>query len=84
MVPEQSELRLCYDILRKTACLSKAALLASKKGLNYCKFRIILDIFEEFGLVKQDMTRDSAALVRSTGKADLTKSKILADLKTMG
>ncbi len=84
MVPEQSELRLCYDILRKTSCLSKAALLASKKGLNYCKFRIILDIFEEFGLVKQDMTRDSAALVRSTGKADLTKSKILADLKAMG
>ncbi len=83
MAPEQSELRLCYDILRKTSCLSKAALLAAKQGLNYCKFRIILDIFGEFGLAETDITRDYAALLPSTVKADLTKSKILADLKAM-
>lgn len=83
MAPEQSELRLCYDILRKTTCLSKAAMLASKNGLNYCKFRIVLDIFGEFGLAELDLTRDYAALVPSAPKADLTKSKILADLKNM-
>ena len=83
MAPEQAELRLCYDILRKTSCLSKAAILAAKQGLNYCKFRIILDIFGEFGLAETDITRDYAALLPSTAKADLSKSKILADLKAM-
>lgn len=83
MAPEQPELRTCYDILRKTTCLSKAAMLASKQGLNYCKFRIILDIFTEFGLARQDMTRDFIELIPSKVKADLSKSKVLAELKSM-
>ncbi len=83
MAPEQPELRICYDVLRKTTCLSKAALLCAKQGLNYCKFRIILDIFAEFGLAEQDLTRDYAALLPTKAKADLSKSKILAELKAM-
>ncbi len=81
MAPEQTELRSCYDILRKTTCMSKAAMLMNKQNVNYCKFRIMLDIFAEFGLVKQDITNDYAGLIPNAPKADLTKSKILAGLK---
>ena len=83
MAPTQDELRTCYDILRTTSCMSKAATIALRKNINYCKFRIILDIFEEFGLVTIDMTTDSAMLVKGAPKADLTKSKILAELNGM-
>ncbi len=80
MKPEQQELKTCYDILRTTSCMSKAAMLSFRKNINYCKFRIILDVFEEFGLVNIDITRDTAALVNGAPKADLSKSKILAEL----
>ena len=83
MVPEQAELRKCYDILRKTKRFSKAVMLSSKENVNYCKFRIILDIFGEFGLIETDFTKDYVSLVPSAPKADLTKSKILSDLKNI-
>lgn len=81
MAPAMDELKKCYDILRKTHCLSKAAMLASKSGMNYCKFRVALDVFEEFGLVKTDITCDKAELVPNAPKADLSKSVILKSFK---
>lgn len=83
MAPEQAELKTCYDILRKTPLLSRAAMNAFMQGINYCKFRIMLDIFSEFGLITQDMTTDSVQIIQGAPKADLSKSKILADLKSM-
>ena len=58
-------------------------MLSSKENINYCKFRIILDIFGEFGLIETDFTTDYVSLVPSAPKADLTKSKILSDLKNI-
>lgn len=81
MAPAMDELKKCYDILRKTHCLSKAAMLCAKAEMNYCKFRIALDVFEEAGLVTVDLTCDKAEIVPSAPKADLSKSAILAKLK---
>ncbi len=81
MAPTMDELKKCYDILRKTHCISKAAMLTAKADMNYCKFRIALDVFEEMGLVRTDITCDRAELVPNAPKADLTKSEILAKLK---
>ena len=81
MAPTMDELRKCYDVLRKTHCISKAAMLLSKAGMNYCKFRIALDVFEEAGLVTVDLTCDKAEIIPSAPKADLSKSEILANLK---
>ncbi len=81
MAPTMDELKKCYDMLRKTHCISKAAMLCSKAGMNYCKFRIALDVFEEAGLVTVDLTCDKAEIIPSAPKADLSKSEILAKLK---
>ena len=83
MTPTGEELRSCYDILKATSCMSKAAMVAANMNINYCKFRIVLDVFEEFGLVKIDVTSDRATIVKGAPKADLTKSKILAKLSEM-
>ncbi len=81
MAPTMEELKKCYDVLRKTECMSKAAMLVSKDGMNYCKFRISLDVFEEAGLIRTDITCDRAELIPNAPKADLSKSSILAGLK---
>lgn len=80
MAPENTEMRTVYDILRQTDVLSKAELFADRAGINCCKFSIILDILKEFSLAETDITRDSVKLLPAKQKADLTKSKILAEL----
>ena len=81
MAPETDELRKIYDILRSTNCFTKAEMLADRAGINACKFRIILDVFAEFGLAETDITKDSVKLLPARGKADLGKSRVIAGLK---
>ncbi len=81
MLPEGDDMKKAYDILNMTAFFSKAELLADKAGLNCCKFGIITDIFEEFGLVEKDITADRIRVIPRKDKADLSKSRILASLK---
>ena len=80
MAPETAELRTIYDILRGTNSLSKAEMLASRADVNPCKFRVILDVFKEFGLAGTDVTKDEVHLLPARGKADLAKSKVIAGL----
>lgn len=84
MAPDTGELRKVYDILRSTGCLSKAEITADRAGINPCKFRIILDVFGEFGLAAADVTSDSVKLLPAKGKADLEKSRVIAGLKARG
>lgn len=84
MLPEGDDMKKAYDILNKTAFFSKAELLADKAGLNCCKFGIITDIFEEFGLVERDITADRIKVIPRKDKADLSKSRILSSLKDIG
>ena len=80
MSPDNKDMKQGYDILKTTTILSKAELLAHKAGLNCCKFRIIVDVLCEFGLAETDLSRDFVRLIPAAAKADLSKSKILADL----
>lgn len=81
MIPTDEERRRVYDILRTTRSLSKAEITADRAGINCCKFGIILDIFEEFGLIKRDITRDSAVLQPVRAKVDLERSSVLEKLR---
>jgi len=81
MIPTDEERRKVYDIIRGTHSLSKAELTADRAGINCCKFGVILDMFEEFGLVKRDITADSVVPLPVRSKVDLEKSKVLAKLR---
>lgn len=80
MAPTNEEMRLCYDALRKNTSLSRAADTAVQTGVNYCKFRIAVDVLAEFGLAEADLATDKVKLIPSKTKADLTKSGILRRL----
>ena len=81
MIPERDELMKVYDILRNTRSLSAAEMIADRSGINACKFRIITDVFGEFGLAETDLPGDGIRLLPAAGKADLSKSKVIAALK---
>ncbi len=82
MVPELTEMRVVYGMLRSCTVLSKAEVLANRLGINYCKFRIILDVFGEMRLAQVDIPADSVKLLPVKGKVDLEQSRIIARLKT--
>ena len=51
-------------------------------SINYCKFRVCIDIFEEKGLVSLDRLAQTAALIKTEGKVDLEQSEILSALRS--
>ncbi|MCM1334883.1 MAG: single-stranded-DNA-specific exonuclease RecJ [Bacteroides sp.] len=85
MSPTTEEMRRCYDILRRAdGSLARAESEALREGLNPCKFRVALDVFAEFSLAESDPVGGRYRLLPAKGKADLTKSRVLAGLRGMG
>jgi single-stranded-DNA-specific exonuclease len=90
-IPEKSDIRVIYDILRLFSAFAGSDGLsaeriyteASAKGLNYCKFRIILDVLKEFDLIKYDIINNKVKLIPAAEKADLESSRILGGMKTL-
>ena len=69
-VPQNGE--ITFDLAFGAVC---------SETMNYCKFRIILDVFDELGLLETDICRETVKLAPATVKADLDDSKILSELK---
>ncbi len=82
-VPSLEELRWTYKLLRSRGGsqnhVEQFYLEAVGNKLNYCKFRLILDVFEELGLIS--IPPDSSFIeMRNVGKVDLEQSTILRNL----
>ena len=81
IVPEKKDMMKVYDLLKKEKSLSGAAQRAFAEGINYCMFRVILDVFDEFGIAVYDPVSDTAALVPAAKKADFSASRHLSALR---
>lgn len=88
MMPQRNEFVAVYKLIAK----EKTDVTADKifmqvntlTTLNYCKFRIILDIFEEMNLISVSHSTDIINLVaHGTEKINLENSDILGNLKTL-
>ena len=51
--------------------------------LNYFKFRIILDCFEELSLVKKDYAKEFVSLIKTERKVDLESAEALKKIKSV-
>lgn len=83
-VPTLEELRWLYKILRNRGGSSIHVdlffLAEVSAKMNYCKYRLILDIFQELGLIR--LPADfSAIYMEETGKVNLENSEILTWLR---
>ena len=81
IIPEKKDLRSAYDVIRKQPILSAASEQAFMQGINYCMFRVCLDVFEESGLISLDIPSDRIKLIPAQGKADLDSSLYLRRLR---
>ncbi len=81
IIPDIKQQRQAYDIIRNCTSLSFAAEKAFSQGLNYCMFRVCLDVFEEKGLIKIDICKDSVELIPGNQKVDLSTSEHLRRLE---
>lgn len=83
-VPTLEELRWLYKVLRNRGGSSIHVdlffLAEVSAKMNYCKYRLILDIFQELGLIR--LPADfSAIYMEETGKVNLENSEILTWLR---
>lgn len=83
-VPTVDELRITYKILRqldgKKIHLDNIYLLAFSGKINYCKFRLMIDILSELSLVSIAQDLSSISLLKAD-KVDLESSQILRRLR---
>ncbi|MCL2018207.1 MAG: single-stranded-DNA-specific exonuclease RecJ [Oscillospiraceae bacterium] len=90
-LPEKSDIKIIYDILRLYSAIGNGGgngvyidriyTEAAAKGLNYCKFRVVLDALSELGLIEHDIINKKLRLIPDAAKADLSNSRVLAEMR---
>lgn len=55
----------------------------TNEKMNYCKFRLCIDIFEECGFIKYDCLMDTIIFIPPTKKVDIEDSHILKKLRCL-
>ena len=80
VIPDREVQKAVYDAVKTAPSISAAADISAARGINYCMFRVTLDIFESAGLMKLNYGHDSFELLRS-GKVDLENCPYMTGLR---
>lgn len=86
MTPSRNEIAVVYKYLKaKHGFQGDIDLLfgAFSQNLNYCKFRLILDILDDVGLIELSSRLDVIILSDFQGKADLEQAETMKILRQM-
>lgn len=85
IVPERSELAAIYRAVPQTHDVSFDSVFFSvcSDDINYCKFRLAVDIFTELGLFSADHYSETVRRLPAENKVDLDDSQLLAGLKRL-
>jgi single-stranded-DNA-specific exonuclease len=84
VIPAQTDIKIVYDILRKiSGSIDRIYNEAMTKNINYCKFRIILDVLNECGLIKYNLTDNTVKLNTVSEKVNLEDSETLCKVRAL-
>lgn len=84
IVPDRNDLAAIYRAVPTTAVSFDSAYASvHSDAINYCKFRLALDIFEELGLFTVDRYCETVSRIPTKTKVDLDSSAILSELKKL-
>ena len=87
IVPGRSELAAVYRAIPETPADMDSVFfrvyLQLPDSMNYCKFRLAADIFEETGLIAIDLYSETVIRLPVDKKVDLDSSAILSELKSL-
>lgn len=81
VIPDRQTQMAVYDIVRNNGSISACADIAYSKGINYCMFRVSLDLFESVGLMKLDLFENKVDTVKAEGKTDIENCRLMQQLK---
>lgn len=83
VVPSRDDLGIIYKAMKKDFdSFDKVYFAVRSDSINYCKFRLAVDIFNELNLVEVDYFNSLVKLVPAHKKVDLSTSRILTELNT--
>jgi len=82
MTPQREELVKVYSAIGESP-VRMIPLFArfDARTINYCKFRICLDIFRDTGLISYDYSNDTVSRLKVSGKVSLENSNTLRELQ---
>ena len=84
IVPDRNDLAVIYRaVTENTVLFDSVYSTVHSDQINYCKFRLALDIFEELGLFAVDRYSETVSRVPNAGKVNLDDSKLLNELKNL-
>ncbi len=85
IVPAREDLEAIYRAVPKNnpAAFDSVYFSVCSESINYCKFRLALDIFEELGLFEVNHYNETVTSRTVSQKADLDSSEILKGLKAL-
>lgn len=85
IVPTREDLAAIYRAVPKDnfAGFDSVYFSVCSESINYCKFRLALDIFEELGLFEVNRYNETVTSRNVSQKADLDSSEILNGLKSL-
>jgi len=84
IVPDRNDLAAIYRAITENPVSFDAAYTTvHSDAINYCKFRLALDIFEELGLFAVDRYCETVSRIPAKTKVDLDSSAILGELKKL-
>lgn len=81
VIPDRQTQMAVYDIVRSNGSISACADIAYSKGINFCMFRVALDLFESVGLMKLDLFENKVDTVKAEGKTDIENCRLMIQLK---
>ncbi len=81
ITPKREELIEVYRAMGKSIFSPLGLYGRTGSAMNYCKFLICLDIFEECGLIFHDRCRDLVGIIEGAPKADTDKAPTMQKLK---
>lgn len=82
VIPDRQTQMAVYDIVRENGSIAACADIAYSEGINYCMFRVALDIFESVGLLRQDLFSGTVETVKVEGKTDIENCPLMQRLKS--
>ncbi len=83
IIPDKKTEMAVYDILKCSSLISACGQIAVKRGINYCMFRVVLDLFKSVGLITVDYVSDRVSLVKQGKKVDLENCPFMVRLKKL-
>ncbi|MBQ7980791.1 MAG: single-stranded-DNA-specific exonuclease RecJ, partial [Oscillospiraceae bacterium] len=84
IVPDRNDLAVIYRaVTENTVSFDAVYSAVHSDEINYCKFRLALDIFEELGLFTVDRYCETVSRIPTNQKVDLDSSTILAELRKL-